>query len=67
MAIVQSAQPTTNLLMIVTRRMILEELVTEKNLFRMQIRDCKRERGESLFFGFNQFLKFSNSTGILLA
>jgi len=57
MAIVQSALPTMNLLMIVTRRMILVELVTEMNLILMEIRDCEEREAKASFFGFSQFFQ----------
>jgi len=49
MAIAQSALPTINLLMIVTRRTILVELVTEMNLIQMQIRDCEEREARASF------------------
>ena len=49
MAIAQSAVPTINSLMIVIRRMILVELVTETNLIQMQIRDCKEREARASF------------------
>jgi len=60
MAIVQSAQLTTNLLTIVTKRTILAELVTEMNLIQMQIRDCEEREARASFLVLPHFLKFSN-------